>query len=485
MAWRQAPPLLLTLALGCEPAVHDSEPSGGGDSGDSAGDTHTPDTDTQVDHDCTVPEDPDAIFGQIQLEPTAQATVFTVSWEGATDGDSGLGFGLPEGEEILVQPRAEDDGRVEALLVGLAPEHSYRWRVYRWQDQTLFCSPEATLETGALDPTLPTLTVSKHDASIASGAFTLLTATDELGSAGRWALIIDADGRIVWASQADGIRARLSLDRQAVLVNDRSYDPDTDGRVTRIPLDGSASSEVTIPGAHLDFVEVEPGVYASIGWDLRDFDDGARTLAGETIVEIDASGESREVWSIFDAMTPDLEQSWDSNPGWQTPAETWVHLNHLHYAHDEGAYYVTSRTQALALRVERASGETSWILGSSGSFSSDEPIRFNPHSAVPGPSGLVIFDTGSETTEGCSGVSEYSLDTDTWTAALVASYHTEDCLVCGYLGNATVEDNGNRTLVLSTNGQLDEATPDGQLAWRLNGPSGWTFAFATREGSLY
>ena len=40
-------------------------------------------------------------------------------------------------------------------------------------------------------------------------------------------------------------------------------------------------------------------------------------------------------------------------------------------------------------------------------------------------------------------------------------------------------------LVLSTSGQIDETTSDGELVWRIYAEFGWEFGFAERVDALY
>ena len=102
--------------------------------------------------------------------------------------------------------------------------------------------------------------------------------------------------------------------------------------------------------------------------------------------------------------------------------------------------------------------------------------------------GILIFDTGAtdETnTDGCSAMVEYALDTEAWTAELLWRYTTEDCVYTEFWGNAEALDNDNRMIVLGTAGQIDEVTADQTLVWRMFAPTGITFGYVSRVGSLY
>ena len=478
--------LSLAVLCGCHPTSKDSVPTDSEPTADSAADT---DADTGSPQPCVVPDDPAAVFGEVLVEPSeAYPTVSTVRWTPTLEGESWVSFGRPSDAPWSATAFDDDTGGKQATLLGMKASTEYRYQVVVRTDDGTLCTEPTSLTTGALDPGLPSLTLDGDSPDLASGDFTLLPLCDQGGSGGCWTLILDGDADVVWAHPEGPLRAWLSLDGRAVLLNDHIYNPDHEGTIRRVPLDGGEATELSFLGAHTDFVEVEPGVYATFGWDLREYQGGARTIAGETIVEIAEDREPRVVWSTFDALEPDLAQQHTTDPSWSTPAEIWAHLNHLHYAPDEDAYYATSRNQMAVYRIDRATGETTWTLGQGGGDfqqTGEGQISFNPHSAIPTANGLLLFDTGSGTSGGCSGMSEFALDDPPGAVEHTWLYTTEDCLVTNYMGNAIELEGGNRMMVLAMNAQLHEVTPAGELAWRLQGPFGWLFGYVTRTASLY
>lgn len=462
----------------------------------------TPDDDDTGDDDdsatpgdpCLELADPVAVFGLVEDTLSDKyPTVVTVRWMPSTDQETWVLYGR-DGDEMRAVMSEPDgpDGRV-ATLLGLTTDTSYHFQVVTESPDGLLCTAPAEVTTGPLPAELPELTVDVRDPAAAAGGYTTLILKPE-SVLEDWLVILDANGDYVWFHRISpgAPRAWLSLDRKAVLINDTTYDPDEDGLVHRIPLDGSPPTSLVVAGAHQDFVEVEPGVIGSIGWDVREFDGVTDLIAGETIVEASEGSAPRVVWSVFDVAEPDPLQPYFPQPGWDPPAGLWAHLNHLHYAPAEDAYYVTSRFLGSVYRIDRATGQTSWILTpqqspGDGDFqpAGEDPIEFMPHSAVPVEGGVLLFDTSSVTSGGCSAVSEYALDTVNGTADPVWLYATEDCAFCPYLGNAELLWNGNRTLVLATNGRIDEVTADGELVWQLETSAGWWFGYATRTADIY
>jgi len=474
--------LSLAVLCGCSPTSKDSVPTDSEPAVDTDADTASPQP-------CVVPSDPATVFGEVTAELSeAYPTVATVRWAPMVEGESWVWFGRASDEPWSAPAfDGETSGR-QAILLGMKASTEYRYQVVVSTDDGTLCTEPANLTTGALDPGLPSLILDGDSPDLASGDFTLLPMCDQGGDGRCWTLILDSDADVIWAHPEGPLRAWLSLDGRAVLLNDHAYNPDLESTIRRVPLDGGEATKLSFLGAHTDFVEVEPGVYATFGWDLREYQDGARTIAGENIVEIAEGREPRVVWSTFDTSEPDLSQQHPTDPTWSTETEIWSHLNHLHYAPDEDAYYATSRYLAEVYRIDRATGETTWTLGQGGGDfqqTGEGQSSFNPHSAIPTADGLLLFDSGSVTSGGCSGMSKFAINDPPGTVEHTWLYTTEECLVTNYLGNAIELEGGNLMMVLAMNAQLHEVTPAGELAWRLQGPMGWIFGYATRTASLY
>jgi len=459
-----------------------------GEADDDTADDDDDDDSTSPASSCRELSDPDATFGEIEHEVNATIpTVVTVRWSPEADLESWVWFGADLGNPRTAPSETVGADR-GATLLGLRTDSTYSYRVVADTADGLVCTDTRSVTTGSLAAGMQTLSLPVYDESLAAGGYTVLVLSQEAGAA--WIVILDHEGEFVWFKPVGpaGFRARLSLDRKAILVNDPTFDPDEDGQISRIPLDGAAETVVSIDGAHTDFAEIDPGLYATFGWDLREYEDGDRTIAGETIVEASAGGGTTVVWSLFDDLEPDLTLEYEPQPYWTTDAGLWAHLNHLHYAPEEDAYYVTSRFLGAVHRIERAAGSATWVLAPGwGDFQPAEGslVDFSPHSAVPTDEGVLLFDTSSQLSGGCSAASEFRLDSESWTAEHTWIYATEDCLLCYAVGNSEELWNGNRTLVLSVNGQIDETTRDGELVWRLTAPFGCTFAYATRFESFY
>jgi len=470
---------------------------------------------------CVLQEDDNAVFGAIEASLSEIIpTVVTVEWASTQGEAPGVIFRMNSGETQKAPVELSVLDEPSTLLLGLKQEADVSFRVVTTVDDELWCSETQEITTGTLRANLPKLTVENF--SDTGGGYTLFTFVgwERKAETIQAVVIVDQDGDYVWAVETwnGAIRARMSESEHAIYTLDPTMDPAKQNIVKRFSFDGSEQElqgtglEGTMPvggpngdvvpvgddalfrdfpGAHSDLVDLGNGTLASFGWDVREYEDGERTLVGETIIERDSEGKVTEIWTLFDALEPDLSETYPKDYFTDEEAEFWAHLNYLHYAPEEDAYYATAREIDIVVRVDRATGETSWVLQpgpittDAGDFLAESDIDYRGHSVEPTPDGILLFDTSSNLSEGCSAMSEFAIDTETWTVNHVWLYQPETCLVSGFLGNASTLSNGNRMMTLATNGQIDEVTADGELVWRMNTPTGYILGFAERLESLY
>ncbi len=430
------------------------------------------------------------IFEEVSFAVSdAVPTVVVVDWS-TTDASHGwVQYGAAGSLERATPASTDLELHHRAQLLGLRASTEYALSVVTDVNGERVCTEPQTVRTGALPAGLPDVTLSTPATAAAAGGYTVAALR---GTSSAFAVILDEEGVPCWASEqaAGPFRARLSLDRQAVAVNFESEAADQPGVIRRIPLDGSEVIDLVADGIHTDFVEIGDQRYAALGWTVAEYDQGTRRILGETIVEISSEG-VEEVWNIFDHLEPDLDQTYPT--GWyedeQGLAELWSQLNGIFYDTGDDAYYLTSRSLDAVLKIDRQTGALLWTLANSwGDFAIEgdgSGLFCHPHSVESIDGGLLVFDAEHEASGRCSAAVEVQIDTASWTAREVASYATEDCVVVTYLGNAQQLWNGNRLLVLSTAGQIDEITPDGELAWRVNVPYGHHFGLSERVESLY
>lgn len=302
-------------------------------------------------------------------------------------------------------------------------------------------------------------------------------------------VVLDDVGEVVWAYPEDDaglgappMRARFSLDGRAILFNQMAISVDTPGFVVGVPLDGSPPKQVGITSAHTDFVEYTPGGFAAIGWDIREY--GDRKLLGDTIVELAPDGTERVVWSVFDDFEPDLSESYGSFYVPDPTVEDWSHVNGISYSEAEDAYFVTMTFNNGIAKIDRATGEMDWYMGGAegGDFANPdrEHLLTLPHSVQRIDGGVLAFSRGSPAAPGaCSEAIDLSLDETTREVNRAWTYKSPDCLLVTFLGGAERLPGGNTVITWTTAGQIDQVTPDGDVAWRVNTAIGAGLGFSS------
>lgn len=337
--------------------------------------------------------------------------------------------------------------------------------------------------TGALPAWIPEMT---YTAGITG--FDGVTLVPIVPDGGGGVVAIDGQGRVVWSYPPTDtaseliVRARLSLDGRRVLYNTPADSADTPGAVHSVTLSTSRRETIELTGGHLDFVETTPGSYATLGWDLREIE--GRRFAGDHIVERDADGTERVVWSVWDWFAPDLERAWPHLYLADPDVEDWSHINGLAYAAEEDAYYVTMTFNDGIARIDRATGALTWVLANSDSdfVWGDDRLVQQPHGVQRlDDGGLLVFNRGYYGDPGSrSEAVEITLDQSAWTADRRWTYADPGGIKVLFLGSAQRLDSGNTLISWSSAGQLDEVTPDGQLVGRLSTAIGSAIGFCVR-----
>ena len=298
-------------------------------------------------------------------------------------------------------------------------------------------------------------------------------------------MALDSLGRVVWAWPTAALalprtplRARLSLDGGAILYIHPAGSVTATCQLVRIPLDGESSFVEEVAAGHTDFDEHTPGGYLLLGWEIRDFD--GRRLLGDPILEVATDGTQREVFHAFDAFEPNLSRPWGH-----------YYAPHPEVEDDatEDAIYVTTSFHNGVVKIDRASGATLWTLSDdddTGFVNRDEErLLFNPHSVEPIEGGVVLFNRGNfSASDTCSEVVDIARDADAGTAERVWDYEGAECLLTTFLGNAQRLPGGNALATWAVSGQIDEATPAGEVAWCVNLAIGAAMGFAGRVPTL-
>jgi hypothetical protein len=361
------------------------------------------------------------------------------------------------------------------VLLGLKADTEYHYRVVVGDESSAI----GTIRTGDLPLGMPPLTQGGSE----PGRQEEMVLTPVLG-ASTAVVILDRDGDIVWYHSDDRAldfyRARLSVDRTALLYNAASVsgDPSDASEIVRVALDGSGSTSIAVPLLAHDFVEHPDGTLGTMVVEYGDFE--GTTLRGDSIVEIDREGNQTTIWSSWDCFDPADTPGDDIDLG-------WTFANALDYDPKEGAYYLGMRNFSSIAKIDRATGVCEWVLGLYGGTFDFAPgsARFlHQHQFQLDDSRIVIFDNDGLPGD-VSRVLEYELDFDSMVATQVWSYVSDPEVFTFVLGEPIRLGNGDTFITWSAAGQLERVSPEGTSLWKVNSGAGHAFGFATLARDLY
>jgi hypothetical protein len=413
-------------------------------------------------------------------------TVINVHWKTEKPSVGYVEYG-PTRELGLTTPMGTEESTSHTQpLVGLKEDTTYYYRVVTW-DEDAGQSEVKSARTGYLPPFLPTLELS------IAGGHDQFVVTPVLG-ADRAIIIVDPDGQIVWyyrdeATEYEHYRARVSRDGKSVLYSatEMTPDPVEDSEVVRVSFDGSERTSIPIPYLAHDFVEHPDGTIAALVFEDRD---GVR---GNKIVEVDAEGNSEEIWTPWNCFDP------VETPGDEPDISTglgWTFTNALDYNSTAQVYYVSIRNFSSIARVSR-SGECQWVLGftastiefdsAAGRFQHQHQSHAFGDCDLPqsSPCNLLVMDNEGSLTPQESRILEYELDLETNIATERWRYVSDPPVYTWVLGEPQ-RLLGNDTFInWSTAGTMERVTQAGEVTWKLNSRLGAAFGFSALVENLY
>ncbi len=414
-------------------------------------------------------------------------TVVTVTWEvhDASADELYAEFGRTTSSEHRA-PAIAVDGVAEAVLVGLKPDRTYRVRAVEASGGEPRRSAVETVRTGPVPTALPVLESWRAPAADSARGHVVTT----IASSPSYAVIVDDDGDYVWWHQPDEDwdqvfipRARRSrIGEWVVYLAATTWlgggEADTDRLLMRVALDGTVLDRVEVPTAHHDMVELPDGTFAALRLDTRMVDDEA--VEGDRIVEVAADGTQTDVWSIWD------HETYDPDVVYAEDGTGWSHANALDYDPDEDVYYVSVRNLDTLYKIDRATGDVLWRFGGTSSdFTCEDwpPFQRQHQFEVIGDS-VLVFDNGLPEDYDSRAV-QYELDHAAGEATLTWSHHADPALFSIGFGDVTRLPSGNTLVIWSSQGRIDEVTPDGDVVWSLAEDLGAGFGYATWRSSLY
>jgi hypothetical protein len=362
--------------------------------------------------------------------------------------------------------RARAEGPQEELLLGLPYDSEVAWRVIAEDGTT---SPDQQALTGPAPADLPRATVTAFDEDRADPdtpyVLSSITALDTPDSQPWWAVIVDRQGRAVWASRSPEGRvtkhARLSADGRAMLLDLNGYWFDfdaSDSQVIKVLLDGTVLHTYDTPGLHHPFLELPSGsswrqslVYgAYVGWYTEQL----------RVVEEDGSN------SLL----------WDCDP-WlaAVDADDYCASNTITYHEPTDTLLFSLFSVETIVELDAATGEAlRWFGHVDGSYAFDPPgsAFWWQHGGIITPTGTLLTSSDLDPDGTETIVREYEIDEEAQALREVWSFGIGDGIYGRVRGEALRLGNGNTLHNTGEAPRLREATPSGEVVWDLEWEDG-------------
>lgn len=386
-------------------------------------------------------------------------TVVHVSWTSADPGAGYADFG-PDASSYAFTTPAEGSATTShaVTLYGLPAETECHFRVVTGTA----ASDDHVVTTGSLPSGVPSFEPLIPFTDPQAGPF-LLTSTVDLSEDHSAAVVLDANGSPVWYTKAAaGITsARLSADGTGVYFIQNFVDDRAANGLVIVGFDGTRR-EIAVPDAHHDVIEGPAGGYVTFVTTYRDID--GTTVAGDQLVEVAEDGSQRVVWDAFDNLEVVENAGFEAT---QLDGADWTHANGLVYDADDDSYVISLYFTEQVVKVDRATGDTVWILGGLGSdFTFADDDAFGPqHAPELTDDGLLLFDNRG-ISDG-SRLVAYSLDAAAGTATNTWSWAYPGGAWTPVLGDVHRFADGSALGSWGLSGHVTLADPDGELVGDL------------------
>jgi hypothetical protein len=421
------------------------------------------------------------------------STRVMVSWTTDEPGVSWVEFGGVGLEDMSTPTSDGERVRHEHMLLGLPAFQDVWYRAITVVDG-VERSVSGALTTGGLPAELPEFTVTVDRPELRSNRPYLMGTSFGLVPA---LFAIDRQGQWLWYQLLDAGQMPVEMERErdgdGFLYNSFSSDYSVDGStVQRADFEGGATWQHETALGHHAFTQLPDGATAWLTLDVRDWShpdvDETWSVVGDAIVVLDSEGEEHTVFTTWDWLEPIYSPEWETD--FYGLGKDWTHANALRWNEVRGTLTLSLRNLDTVVELEldtetwqatpvrQLGGEPEWALVD------PRELYQVPGSAV----GIDHLHDPSWTEDGdllamVQGQEEtlaVSWALDDAEHALVETWRHGDGLGLEsiFLGMARDLPNGNRLVVYSSAGVIQEVTRDGEVAWELQGSAGALFGNA-------
>lgn len=404
--------------------------------------------------------------------------LLVVTWNQSQAGETWVEYGL-EGEEAMASPRTwREAGPQEQVVIGLPFESEGSLRVVVDAGGGAEVSEDIPVATGALPATVPAPELHVATASAwGEGDRWLLIGLSSGGEGwdaeGFWKLILDRQGRVVWAHETPDAHRTFYIqpapEGDHILWDESTFWTEFDlgkgSLVHRMTLDGTVTETIEVPGLHHAFLGLPGDV---VVW-------GGHQAGREILREQAADGSVRELWDCTDywreAGSP---QQCDGN------ALYW-------HAEDDSFLFSSDAGHSIA-QVDRATGQVRRTFGQidgSYAFAEGTPAFWKQHSPTWTAEGTLLLSTWTDDRNAQIVAREYAVDEESQTLTQVWTCGEGTGTTGQYGGEAYRLANGNTLLNYGEGGHIREYTVDCDVVWHLEWPAANLLGRAVFLDDLY
>jgi hypothetical protein len=393
-------------------------------------------------------------------------------------------FGTQGGPSATTPVEAEPVTEHEAVLVGVPQEREIEFQIAAQADSGAYLSEPQGYSTGTIPLDLPDLRMlvgSQERAAEALYLATTFTFTSALLLGEGLVTLADGQGQVLWAVAGNFVpRARLAPGGQGVVyLSQGGGEAGVFSVLREVSWTGEVLREVAPTDAQRDFAILDDGSIAVLVRDDREVEGYDEDVVGDAVMLVRPDGSMETTWSVFDQLGPGFcsRKAEDSTD--------WSHAAFLEWWPEQGLLLVVLRDLQAIVALDPYTGEQAWLLSEyCGDFVNEDggPLLVYPHSVMPTPDGLLIFNQGEHVT-GCSGVVELAFDPAAPGVHALWSWEDPACRYSGFMGNAQPLPGGD-TLV-AMDGLVREIAPDGAVLQETYAGLDVEFGYVERVEGLY
>ena len=353
------------------------------------------------------------------------------------------------------------------LLLGLKQTSDYTFHVEGTDASGAACqSPDYGLPTTGVLPNAPVLSRTVTGAAAQALGFIVTSGGVTYGD---YAIIIDADGEVVWYAESPVECTRARMDYEGANMWMVAANEDNSGGEMRfVSMDGQTTMTDIggLAAAHHDFA-VLPGKIAAMVWSTTDID------AESNLVEMnsDGSGAAETVFKIGSNLYVGVPSSG------QSAAPEAYHSNSILYHPADDSFTIGDRYPNLYVKVSQA-GTLEWQFGGSctnapagASHCVAESWQVNHGHHLLDDGTMLVFN--NNTNGSPSDALEFKLSTTGILSATPVKEFASGRLTSNVLGDVQRLPNGNTLITYSTDGVILEVDPSWATVQTLTGSYGY------------